>query len=192
MILPCWKAVTLDRNAPKPSRAASSLTIFRERGRKNVTSGWAILLHSVRSTRMQAGGRRERRALRALINRRSRAVQSNPPRSASAICARTRTRNRGEREAAEITAIIAIEVRTDRCLLNPIGNRREVEHDLLPRFRVPIPCRGSNERTRRTLFTPKHGRIMPFNPRVNGAYPAKRCNHNLRSHVSRSHRLYTG
>jgi len=45
----------------------------------------------------------------------------------------------GDREAAEITAIIAIEVRTDRCLLNPIGNRREVEHDLLPRFRVPIP-----------------------------------------------------
>lgn len=44
----------------------------------------------------------------------------------------------GVREAAEITAIIAIEVRTDRCLLNPIGNRREVEHDLLPRFRVPI------------------------------------------------------
>lgn len=44
----------------------------------------------------------------------------------------------GDREAAEITAIIAIEVRTGRCLLNPIGNRREVEHDLLLRFRVPI------------------------------------------------------
>lgn len=55
----------------------------------------------------------------------------------------------GDREAAEITAIIAIEVRTDRCLLNPIGNRREVEHDLLPRFCVPIPRgRGGGEGVR--------------------------------------------
>ena len=79
-------------------------------------------------------------------------MQSNPPRSASAICAYAYVKSRGkgggertevgDREAAEITAIIAIEVRTDRCLLNPIGNRREVEHDLLPRFRVPIPNGG--------------------------------------------------
>jgi hypothetical protein len=52
------------------------------------------------------------------------------------------------REAAEITAIIAIEVRTDRCLLNPIGNRREVEHDLLPRFRVPILRRKGGGRNK--------------------------------------------
>jgi len=98
----------------------------------------------------------------------------------------------GDREAAEITAIIAIEVRTDRCLLNPIGNRREVEHDLLPRFYVPDSERkeGNKEQTRRALFTPKDGRTALFNPRVNGAYPARRCNHDLRSHVSRSHRPY--
>lgn len=91
-----------------------------------------------------------------------------------------------DREAAEITAIIAIEVRTGRCLLNPIGNRREVEHDLLPRFRVPILRGREGGQTRRASFTPKDGRTAPFNPRVNGAYPAKRCNHDLRSHVSRS------
>lgn len=85
-------------------------------------------------------------------------MQSNPPRSASAICAYAYVKSRGkeeegtevgDREAAEITAIIAIEVRTDRCLLNPIGNRREVERDLLPRFCVPIPTgrgvRGEQE-----------------------------------------------
>lgn len=100
----------------------------------------------MRSTRVEGGDRRLRRALRALINRRSRAVQSNPPRSASAICAYAYVREiekkggeeyEGDREAAEITAIITIEVRTDRCLLNPIRNRREVGHDLPPP--PPIP-----------------------------------------------------
>lgn len=35
-----------------------------------------------------------------------------------------------DREAAEITAIIAIEVRTGRCLLNLIENRQEVEYTI--------------------------------------------------------------
>lgn len=64
-------------------------------------------------------------------------------------------RRKGEvedREAAEITAIIAIEVRTGRCLLNPIGNRREVE------YTIPFPpprCTNSegeeNERERESV-----------------------------------------
>lgn len=78
----------------------------------------------------------------------------------------------GDREAAEITAIIAIEVRTDRCLLNPIGNRQEVEHDLLPRFRVPILTgRGVRSKQEERRSPRKMGGLRRLTRELTGRIP---------------------
>lgn len=44
---------------------------------------------------------------------------------------RVRGARRWDEDPPEITAIIAIKVRSSRCLLNLIGNQREVERDTL-------------------------------------------------------------
>lgn len=82
----------------------------------------------------------------------------------------------GKQRAAEITAIIAIEVRTGRCLLNPIENRRRGRtRDTL--LLLPHSLTGgirSNGGEESVVQPEKNGRTAPFNPRVNGAYPARR------------------
>jgi len=69
----------------------------------------------------------------------------------------------GKQGAAEITAIIAIEVRTGRCLLNPIGNRREVEgaRSLLSLPSITLPrFRGREEERESVVHPEKNGRTV--------------------------------